>query len=93
MISDQARRSPLVPHGPTPEQRSQAVRVVAGHAKDADDLVELLDMLGLAASEASEPGSGPTKVVPSARDERAPRRKLTIDELTAMFEPLGATAR
>lgn len=31
----------------TPEQEDQAIRVLAGYANDAEDLSELLDMLGL----------------------------------------------
>ena len=35
-------------------QRHQAARTIAGHARDAADLAELLDMLGLTAAEGLE---------------------------------------
>ncbi|MBK0866850.1 MULTISPECIES: hypothetical protein [unclassified Saccharopolyspora] len=34
-------------HEPTPQERAHAVRAVGHHARDADELRELLDMLGL----------------------------------------------
>ncbi|GAB2674218.1 hypothetical protein GCM10027271_38790 [Saccharopolyspora gloriosae] len=38
-------------HEPTPQERARAVRATAHHAQDADQLAELLDMLGLAPEE------------------------------------------
>lgn len=40
-------------------QRHHAARTVAGHARDAKDLAELLDMLGLTAAEGREPPGEP----------------------------------
>lgn len=40
---------------PTAWQRHRAARLVAHHARDAQDLVELLDMLGLSAEEGRVP--------------------------------------
>lgn len=34
-------------HEPTPQERARAVRATAHHARDAAQLAELLDMLGL----------------------------------------------
>ena len=39
---------------PTPEQRFRAVRSAAHHARDARELSELLDMLGLTPEEGLE---------------------------------------
>ena len=39
--------SPVVGRAPSVAQRRQAVLLVAAHATDADDLAELLAMLGL----------------------------------------------
>jgi hypothetical protein len=36
---------------PTPEQRHRAARTIAHHARDATELAELLDMLGLSPEE------------------------------------------
>lgn len=87
MISDQARRSPLSPHEPTAEQRSRAVWVVAGKAQDAEDLSEVLDMLGLSACEAKEPGSAPDQAVPAQRQPR--NHRLTTSELADLLTPLA----
>ena len=40
-------------------QRHRAARTVAGQARDAHDLAELLDMLGLTAAEGREPVQEP----------------------------------
>lgn len=42
-------------HECTPVTRHRAARVVAALARDSDDLVELLDMLGLTAAEGRSP--------------------------------------
>lgn len=44
---------------PTARQRHRAARTVAAHARDAEDLTELLDMLGLAACDGREPPAEP----------------------------------
>jgi hypothetical protein len=60
MISNpQAPRESLAWGEPTPHERSAAVRVVAANAQDAHDHDELLDMLGLEASESRHPRSDP----------------------------------
>jgi hypothetical protein len=53
---------------PTAVQRHRAAHAVAAHARDADDLAELLDMLGLSAADGQAPGPAddePTPAVPS----------------------------
>ncbi|HVV19878.1 MAG TPA: hypothetical protein VHF06_10615 [Pseudonocardiaceae bacterium] len=52
-MSDDPRWEPfcLLPRELTPGQRQRAVRVVAAHAENADDLRALLEMLGLAAAD------------------------------------------
>lgn len=87
MISDQTRRSPLLPHEPTAEHRSRAVWIVAENARDADDLTELLDMLGLSAREAREPGCVSEQPVPAQRQPREPR--LNTGDLSDLLTPLA----
>jgi hypothetical protein len=41
----------LTSQDPTPEQRFRAARTIAHHARDATELAELLDMLGLSPEE------------------------------------------
>ncbi|MFD2419884.1 hypothetical protein [Amycolatopsis pigmentata] len=69
---------------PTPVQRSRAVRVVASAARDAADLAELLDMLGLDAKE----GTGTLGEVPAVGEAAVPQvsgqHRLTIAELHAL---------
>lgn len=52
-MTDDPRWEPfcLLVREPTAEQRHNAARTVAAHATDADDLRELLDMLGLTAAD------------------------------------------
>ncbi|HEX5115126.1 MAG TPA: hypothetical protein VFW65_08005 [Pseudonocardiaceae bacterium] len=53
---------------PTTAQRRRAAHAVAAHARDAADLAELLDMLGLSAADlrAPDPAHGePEPAVPS----------------------------
>lgn len=49
----------------SPWQRHHAARMVASHAHDAQDLTELLDMLGLTAIEGREPPVEPPPQTPS----------------------------
>ncbi len=84
------QRGPLtmsVSHEPTAEERSRATRVVAAYARDAAELTELLDMLGLAPSEAREPGSAPDQVERREHAEARERRgrTLLVSELAEMF--------
>lgn len=46
-------------HEPTPQERSRAVQAAAHHARDAEELRELLDMLGLAPEEGRARSDGP----------------------------------
>ncbi|GAA3794766.1 hypothetical protein [Amycolatopsis tucumanensis] len=71
-------------HEPTPEERHRAARAVAGQAKDADELRELLAMLGLSPAEGRAP-------VPRPRRQPA-NRTLTIPELTELFQRATASA-
>lgn len=73
---------------PTSDERSRAVWVVAGNARDADDLAEMLDMLGLSPREAREPGAMPEHAMPAQRQPR--NRKLSRDELNDVLAPLNA---
>ncbi|WP_236794268.1 hypothetical protein [Amycolatopsis sp. GM8] len=69
------------PQMPECERRAHAVRTVAASARDAEDLVELLDMLGLKA----------TDIRPQPPKVPVQRGKcLSIDELHALVQ---ATAR
>lgn len=71
------RQGPVEP--PTPEQRSRAVRTVAGHARGATDLTRLLDMLGLNPADAQAP------VPAQAAPAKGPRhRRLSVAELNAL---------
>lgn len=65
-MTDDPRWEPfcLLVKEPTAEQRHDAARTVAAHATDADDLRELLDMLGLTAGDGVAPQP--------ARDDDAP---------------------
>ncbi|MPY99790.1 MAG: hypothetical protein GEU97_17710 [Actinophytocola sp.] len=91
------QRGPLtmsVSHEPTAEERSRAARVVAAYAHDAAELTELLDMLGLAASEAREPDSAPDPVEQREHAEARERRgrPLLVSELAEMFGEAGVAA-
>ena len=84
-----------VTHEPTAAERSRAARVTAAYANDAAELVEFLDMLGVAASEAREPGSAPDQVDKRERAEARARRSRTlmVSELAEMFADSGAARR
>jgi len=74
---------------PAPQQRARAVRAVAGCARDADDLAELLDMLGLDPADARPQ---PQHMAPEVPEMPAPRgRGIPIAELTAMLAAAGFT--
>ena len=66
-----------------PDLRARAVRVVAGCADDADDLRELLAMLGLDPTDALPPSERPTPAVPAQRHKR---RGMPIAELATLLE-------
>lgn len=88
MLGEQNLNAAVTVREPTAEERSHAVRAVAGEARDAADLAELLDMLGLAASEARTPGSAPDQLARASRDEELARRRnhrLTVEELGELF--------
>lgn len=70
-----------------PMQRSRAARLIASNARDADDLAYLLDMLGLAACEARDPGSAPDDLEQIRREKAARRgdRKLRVTELANLL--------
>lgn len=53
----------------SPWQRHKAARTVAGRARDAEDLAELLEMLGLNAADGREP---PVEPPPKAPRKRVP---------------------
>ncbi len=68
-------------------QRHQAARTVAGHARDAADLAELLDMLGLTAAEGLEepvepPAEEPRKPVPRLAEQSACRLNTMLQTVT-----------
>lgn len=73
------------PNRPDPQrwQRHRAVRVVAGAARDATELVELLDMLGLTAADGTHP-PGPAQEVqiPAPRHASPVERDLATTLLT-----------
>jgi hypothetical protein len=73
---------------PTPEQRFRAVRVAASAARDATDLAELLDMLGLDAKESTTFDGPASSDVPSVGEPAVPpvdgHHRLTIAELHAL---------
>lgn len=72
----------LVVHESTAAQRRRAALVVAGHARDAADLAELLAMLGLAATDvrpADELEPGPVRPQPAL----PPRYMAELAELAA----------
>lgn len=83
-----------VSHEPTAAERSRATRVVASYARDAAELTELLGMLGLAASEAREPGSAPDQVEERERAKARERRgrPLMVNELAEMFADADVAA-
>lgn len=63
-------------------QRHKAARTVAGLARDAADLAELLDMLGLAAADGLEPPVEPKPEVPRKPVPRlAPTSACRINDL------------
>lgn len=62
-----------------PARRARAVHAVAGAARDADDLRDLLAMLGLDPAE-SVPAACPDPRVPTPR-----RRGMPMADLTAML--------
>lgn len=74
----------ITSHDPAPEERHRAARVVAGQAKDAGELRELLAMLGLSPAEGRAP-------VPKPRRQPANRR-LTTTELIEFFQRAKASA-
>lgn len=71
---------------PAPEQRARAVRAVASRARDADELAELLSMLGLDAAEARPQLQHTAPEAPALRG-----RGIPIAELTAMLAAAGFT--
>ncbi|WP_034272002.1 hypothetical protein [Haloechinothrix halophila] len=93
MMTQRGHLTTSVTHEPTADERSRAARVVAAYARDATELTEVLDMLGLAASEAREPGSAPDQV--ERREHAAARarrgRTLLVSELTEMFSGSDVT--
>ncbi|MQA63434.1 MAG: hypothetical protein GEU86_18540 [Actinophytocola sp.] len=70
-----------------PMQRSRAARVIAANAHDAEDLAYLLDVLGLAACEARDPGSAPDDLeqIRRAKSARRGDRKLRVTELASLL--------
>jgi hypothetical protein len=71
-------------------QRHRAARTVASQARDAQDLAELLDMLGLTAAEGREPFAEPP---PAAPKKPVPRLDPpTACRLNDLLRP-GSTER
>lgn len=92
MMGEHTLHSAVTIREPNAEARSRAVRVTASQARGARDLAELLNMLGLAASEARQPGSDPDQLARRLRNEVAAHRghhNLMATELAQML----ATAR
>ncbi|MBA0126875.1 hypothetical protein H0B56_15090 [Haloechinothrix sp. YIM 98757] len=86
--NEQNPQAVVGPPGASDAERSRAVRTVAAHATDAGDLEQLLDMLGLAAGEAREPGSAPDQITRAHREalRAAPRnRRLLASELATVL--------
>lgn len=71
----------LLTKEPTVHQRHHAVRTVAAHAQSAEDLAELLDMLGLAASDRREPPVEPEERAESVRSGPSPEILAQLTEL------------
>ncbi|NKQ51815.1 hypothetical protein HFP15_02845 [Amycolatopsis sp. K13G38] len=69
-----------------PERRAKAIRAIAGAAHDADDLRELLDMLGLDPAESLPPEQRPKPVVPVQRHKG---QGIPITELAEMLAAAG----
>lgn len=69
-----------------PEQRHRAARVVAANARDASDLTELLDMLGLSAAEGRFPPApdADTPPIPAPRHPSEAERDLATNLLSAV---------
>lgn len=88
MHNEQNPQAALGPPGASDAERSRAARTVAAHATDSGDLAYLLDMLGLAASEAREPGSAPDQIARARRDalRATPRsRRLPASQLATVL--------
>ena len=69
-------------------QRHRAARVVAGHARDAEELIELLDMLGLTAAEGRYPpksGDGDPPALGPPPAAVAEQRRRLINTLFTAF--------
>jgi hypothetical protein len=71
-------------------RRHRAARVVAGQARNAEELVELLDMLGLTAEEGRRPApptvnTGP---IPAPRHASAAERDLATTLLATVSRAL-----
>lgn len=72
-------------------QRHRAARTVAGQARDAEDLAELLGMLGLTAAEGREP---PDEQPPAAPSELAPKLDpSSVCRLSNLLAPGSAPPR
>ncbi|SNR81948.1 hypothetical protein SAMN06265360_12122 [Haloechinothrix alba] len=88
MHNEQNPQAVVGPPGTTDAERSRAVRTVAAHATDSGDLEQLLDMLGLTAGEAREPGSAPDQIARAHREalRATPRsRRLPAGELAIVL--------
>jgi hypothetical protein len=74
-------------------QRYRAARLLAGHARDAEELIELLDMLGLTANEGRnppKPGDGdPPAPGPPPAVVAEQRRRL----ISTLFTAFTSAAR
>ena len=70
-----------VPHDLTPEQCFRAVRTVARHAADAEELATMLDMLGLAAEQGRIPP-------PASTDARPAPHAADLQRLANPFLPI-----
>jgi len=69
-----------------PEKRHRATRVIAANVRDADELAELLDMLGLTVAEGRFPPVPDTGVpaVPAPRHPSEAERDLATTLLAAV---------
>ena len=77
-------------HMSIPEKRQRAARVVAANAQNADDLAELLDMLGLSAVEGKHPQESPVSPlqIPAPRHPSEAVRDLATTLLAAVVHSL-----
>lgn len=73
-----------------PENRHRAARVIAANARDAADVAELLDMLGLTAAEGRFRPAPAADIprIPEPRHPSKPERDLATTLLAAVTQSL-----